>query len=116
MNFYWQFIKFFAEMTVPLTKLVNDVSWWWIEQKQKIFKKLKIAFISEFTLISFDFNCKTILKADSLEYITKSILFQFNNKDVLKSCVYFLKKNSSVKCNYKIYNKKLLIVICCLQK
>ena len=33
MNFYWQFIKFFAEVAVSLTKLIDNVSWWWTEQK-----------------------------------------------------------------------------------
>ena len=33
MNFYQQFIKFFAEIAVPLTKLISDVLWWWTEQK-----------------------------------------------------------------------------------
>ena len=75
---------------------------------------MKTAFVSESILTSFDFNYEIILKADLSEYITEDILFQFNNKGVLKLCVYFLKKNSSAECNYEIYNKELLIVICCL--
>ena len=77
---------------------------------------MKIAFISEFTLISFNFNYEMILEVNSLKYITENVLFQFNNKNVLKLYVYFLKKNSSAECNYKIYNKKLLIIIYCLQE
>ena len=77
---------------------------------------MKTAFISESTLTSFDPDCKTILEADSSEYITESIFFQFNNKGVLRPCIYFLKKNSSAECNYKIYDKKLLAVIHYLQE
>ena len=87
-----------------------------MKQKQKAFKKLKTAFVSESTLISFNPDCKTILEANSLGYITGDILSQFDNKGVLKSCTYFSKKNSSAECNYKIHNKKLLAVIYCLQE
>ena len=113
-NFYWQFIKFFAEVAVPLIRLIDDVSWWWTEQEQKVFERLKTAFVSEFTLASFDSDYKTILKADLSKYITEGVLSQFDNKGVLKSCAYFLKKNSSAECNYKIHDKELLTVICCL--
>ena len=77
---------------------------------------MKTVFISESILTSFDFDYKTILKVDLSEYITENIFFQFDNKDVLRLCIYFLKKNSSAECNYEIYNKKLLIVIYYLQK
>ena len=77
---------------------------------------MKTAFVSESILTSFNPDCETILEADSSEYITGDVLSQFNNKGVLKSCMYFLKKNSSVEYNYKIYDKKLLIVIYYLQK
>ena len=103
-------------MAVSLIRLINDVSWWWTEQKQKIFKKLKTVFVSESILTLFNFNHETILKADLSEYITENIFFQFNNKNVLKLYIYFLKKNSLAECNYKIYNKELLIVIYYLQE
>ena len=75
---------------------------------------MKTAFVSEFTLILFNSDYKTILEADLSEYTTEGVLFQFNDKGVLRLCMYFLKKNSSAECNYKIHNKKLLMVICCL--
>ena len=77
---------------------------------------MKTAFISESILTSFNPDCKTILKADLSGYTTGNVLFQFNNKSVLKPYIYFSKKNSSAECNYEIYNKKLLVVIHCLQK
>ena len=77
---------------------------------------MKIAFVSKSTLTSFDFNHKIILKINSSEYITESVLSQFDNKGVLRLCTYFLKKNSSAECNYKIHNKELLTVIYCLQE
>ena len=72
---------------------------------------MKTVFVSEFILILFNSDYETILETDLSGYTTESVLSQFNNKSVLKSCMYFLKKNSSVKCNYKIYDKELLIII-----
>ena len=75
MNFYQQFIKFFAEMAVPLTRLISDILWWWTKQEQKVFKKLKTVFVFKSILISFDPDYKTILKVNSSKYITESVLF-----------------------------------------
>ena len=72
---------------------------------------MKTAFISELTLISFNSDCETILEADLSGYTTESVLFQSDNKSILKPYTYFSKKNSSAECNYKIYDKKLLAVI-----
>ena len=69
-NFYQQFIKSFAEVAAPLTRLISDVLWWWTKQEQKVFKGLKTAFISEPILVSFNPDHKTILEADSSEYTT----------------------------------------------
>ena len=72
---------------------------------------MKTVFTSEFILTSFNFDCEIILKADLSDYIIKGVLSQFNNKTILKLYIYFLKKNSSAECNYKIYNEKLLTII-----
>ena len=77
---------------------------------------MKTAFISESILTSFDPDCETILEANLSEYIAEGILFQFDNKGVLRLCTYFSKKNNLAECNYEIYDKKLLTVIYCLQK
>ena len=52
-----------------------------------------------------------MVECDSSGYIIESVLLQYDEQGFLKLYIYFLKKNSSVKCNYKIYNKKLLVVI-----
>ena len=43
--------------------------------RNKIFERLKIAFVSESILALFDFDCETILKADLSRYITGDVLF-----------------------------------------
>ena len=56
-----------------------------------------------------------MVEADSSEWATGDVLSQYVN-DVLCSCVYFSRKNSSVECNYKIHDKELLTIINCLKK
>ena len=51
------------------------------------------------------------MKTDASDYVSEGILSQYDENDVLHSVVYFFKKYSLVKCNYEIYNKKLMIII-----
>ena len=52
-----------------------------------------------------------MVECDFFGYIIKGVFLQYDGQDFLKLYIYFLKKNSFVKYNYKIYNKELLIVI-----
>ena len=66
--------------------------------------------------MQFDLNRETVVEADLSEYITENLFLQYNNNEILKSCVYFFKQNILTECNYEIYNKKLLTIIYYLQK
>ena len=66
--------------------------------------------------MQFDLNYKTVIKANFLKYIIDDLLQQYNNNNVLQSCAFFFKKNLLIKCNYEIYNKKLLIIVLCLKE
>ncbi len=72
-------------------------------------------FISVLILVLFDHTCTTVMKTDFSDWCINEILLQLMN-DVWRLCVYYLKKNVSAKCNYKIYDKKTLIIIQCLKK
>ena len=43
--------------------------------------------------------------------MTKDILLQYNNKQVLYLVAFYSYKIILIECNYKIYNKKLLIIL-----
>ena len=53
----------------------------------------------------------SIIETNLFNYITKGILSQYNENRVLYPIVYFLKRLSPAKYNYKIYNKELLAII-----
>jgi len=72
-------------------------------------------FISVLILVSFDHTCTTIMKTDFLDWCINEILLQLMN-NVWRFCAYYSKKNVSAECNYKIYDKEMLIIIQCLKE
>ena len=60
-----------------------------------------------------NFNLKkpVTFETDVLDYITANVFSQLNEKRNLHSVIFFFNKMSLKKCNYEIYNKKLLIII-----
>ncbi len=59
----------------------------------------------------FDQNRETILETDSFNYVNDDILSQYDDKETLHSMIYYSKNLSLAECNYKIYDKKLLMII-----
>jgi hypothetical protein len=72
-------------------------------------------FIIALLLITFNPNRETVLEVDSSGYAVRGALMQYNNNRMLRLCVFFSSRNSLAECNYKIYNKELLIIIKCLR-
>ena len=52
-----------------------------------------------------------MIEIDASDYVFESIFSQYNEERVLYSVTYFSKKHNPVKCNYKIYDKELIIII-----
>ncbi len=63
----------------------------------------------------FDLIREAILKTDFLNYVNDEVLSQYDDEDILHSVIFYSKNNIFAECNYKIYDKKLLIIICCLK-
>ncbi len=72
---------------------------------------MKRCMIETFILRHFDQTHETILEINSFNYINDEVLSQYNDEEVLHSIVFYSKNMSSTECNYKIYDKKLLIII-----
>ena len=68
--------------------------------------------MSDVILCHYNLNLKIIVKTDISDYVSEGILSQYNKNDVLHSVTYFFKKHNSAECNYEIYNKELMIIIC----
>ncbi len=83
----------------------------WNEVCQTAFNHMKRCMTETSILRHFDQTCDFILEIDSFNYINDEVLFQYDDEDVLHSIVFYSKNMSSAECNYKIYDKKLLIII-----
>ncbi len=57
-----------------------------------------------------------MIEINALNYVFKDILFQYDENEILHSVTYFSKKHNSVKCNYEIYDKKLMIIVYTFKK
>ncbi len=68
-----------------------------------------------FILKHFDSIREAILKINFLNYVNDKVLSQYDDEDILHSVIFYSKNMILAKCNYEIYDKELLIIICCLK-
>ncbi len=83
----------------------------WNEVCQIIFDHMKRCMIKTSILRHFDQTRETILEIDSFNYVNDEVLSQYDDEEVLHSIVFYSKNMFSAECNYKIYDKELLIII-----
>ncbi len=72
---------------------------------------MKRCMTETFILCHFDQTCDFILEINSFNYVNDEVLFHYDDKDVLHLIVFYSKNMFSAECNYKIYDKELLIII-----
>jgi len=115
-NFYRRFIKNFSKIARSMIKLIQkDHLFEWIEICQKIFEELKQQMMTAFILKHFDSIREAILKTNFLNYVNDEVLSQYDDEDILHSMIFYSKNMILAECNYEIYDKELLIIICCLK-
>ncbi len=111
-NFYQRFIKNFSKIVHSMIQLTQKkIIFEWNEVCQIIFDHMKRHMIETSILRHFDQTRETILEINSFNYVNDEVLFQYDDKDVLHSIVFYSKNMSSAECNYEIYDKELLIII-----
>ena len=77
---------------------------------------MKKAFTSDVILHHYNSDLKIVVKTDTSDYVSEGILSQYDKNDVLHLIAYFFKKHNSAECNYEIYNKELMIIICTFEE
>ncbi len=80
-----------------------------------IFEELKQQVMTVLILKHFNSIKEAILKTDFSNYVNDEVLSQYDDENILHSVIFYSKNMIFAKCNYKIYNKELLIIICCLK-
>jgi RNase H-like domain found in reverse transcriptase len=87
----------------------------WLPACQIAFEILKDTFILVFILRYFDLFKEIFVKTDASDYISLGVLSQKDNQGVLYPVAFISKKYNPAEYNYKIYNKELLVIICCFK-
>ena len=112
-NFYWRFIYSYSKLASSLTHLIKkDVSFEWTTECQSAFNALKKAFTSDVILHHYNSDLKIIVETDTSDYVSEGILSQYDKNGILHPIAYFFKKHNSAECNYEIYNKELMVIVC----
>ncbi len=116
-NFYRRFIKNFFKIVKSLIRMTRkNQSFYWFENCQITFEKLKKRVIETLVLSYFSSELETFLESNSFDYVSIDVLSQKENDDLIRSITYFSKILSFAECNYEIYNKKLLTIIRCFEQ
>jgi hypothetical protein len=71
------------------------------------FNILKVTLTSVPILAHFHAIWDVIIKTDTSNYVSTSVLSQYDNDNILHPMAYFSKKYSPMECNYDIYDKEL---------
>ncbi len=116
-NFYKRFIYDYSRITNSLTCLIRKIEFFvWFQKCQKTFNIFKKVFTFDVILHHYNSDHKIVIEINALNYVFKDILFQYNKNEVFHSIAYFFKKYNAVECNYEIYNKELMIIICAFEE
>ena len=117
-NFYHRSIENFAKMSKPLSDLTKKNSTWtWGKEQQNAFEALKKAFTMAPVLRIPNDKDPFKLSTDASDFATGAILSQKDMQTNLWHPVAFFSKSLNIhERNYKIYDKKLLVVIWGLEK
>ena len=116
-NFYKRFIRNFLNIAGPLNALTKkNMPLAWTTECKQAFQELKNQVCEDPILCHFDPNKQCFVETDFLDYINASMLLQMSEDDLLHLVAYFLRRMAPAECNYKIYNKELLAIICCFEE
>lgn len=87
----------------------------WLLAYQLAFDSLKKMVMKVSILAHYKQNIMIIVEIDFFDYINSKIFFQLGNNRLLQFMAFFFIIFNSAKCNYKIYYKKLLVIIKCFK-
>jgi hypothetical protein len=83
----------------------------WSDECSKSFEVLKQVFTTAPILQHFDYDQEIIVETDTSDYISASILLQYDDEGILYPVTFFSKKYSPAEYNYEIYNKQLMAIV-----
>jgi len=114
--FYRRFIKDYSKVVTVLTRMTKKeggkyVPFVWGPEQQVAFDLLKKALTLAPILRHFDYDREIIVETDASDYVSASILSQYDDEGILHPVAFYSKKHSPAECDYQIYDKELLAIV-----
>jgi len=111
-NFYHRFVKGYSNVVKPLTRLTRKVQpFKWETKQQESFHGLKTSFTMAPILHRFDHNGDIVVETDATDFVSATVLSQFNDEGNLHPVAFFSNKHSPTECNYEIHDKELMAIV-----
>ena len=116
-NFYRRFITDFAKLTSLLIALTKkNVAFKWETPEQCLFESIKKVFSTALMLQHFDLEKECVVETDTSDYVSGAVLSQPDHEGVLRPVAFLSHCHLLAECNYKIYNKELLVIVCAFEE
>jgi hypothetical protein len=116
-NFYRRFIKSFAKVAQPITKLLRkDTKFTWAEEQDKAFETLKSMFTTAPILAHPDPSRPFVVETDASDYALGGVLSQYDDKRQLLPVAFYSRQLLAAERNYEIYDKELLAIHECFKE
>lgn len=110
-NFNRQFIKDFAKISIPLTRLTKkEEPWKWTEEQESAFQQLKEACVKEPVLIPFTSGKPLRVETDASDLAIGAVILQEKDQK-WHPIAYHSRKFSQAEERYDIHDKELLAIV-----
>lgn len=111
-NFYRKFIKGYADLFEPITRLVKkDRRFEWGSEQEQAFAKIKEAFRKEVTLSLPDHDQPFVLECDASDVAAGAVLQQPGPTGDLQPVGFYSHAFGQAERNYKIHDKEMLAIM-----
>jgi len=93
----------------------KDIKWQWREKQQQAFDKLKKVFMTRSVLVVPNLDKEFRVEANVLNYATRGVLSMKCLNRLWRPVAFISKSLSDTKRNYEIHDKKILVIVRCLE-